>query len=74
MIGQRDSPTFRKYHHHGSGFHGSPVEPSTKSDERSAARTGASPARMSPRIAVGETPRCVTRWRSTSSHIREAVG
>src|SRR2546430_16917241 len=61
MIGQRDSPTFRKYHHHGSGFQGSPVDPRTKSDQRSFVRTGSSPDRMSPRIAVGEMPRCVTR-------------
>ena len=45
MIGQRDSPTFRKYHHHGSGFHGSPVEPRTNSDERSCFFTGSSPLR-----------------------------
>ena len=37
MIGQRPSPTSRKYHHHGSGFHGSPVEPRTRSDDRSCA-------------------------------------
>src|SRR5207249_2024145 len=54
MTGQRESPTFRKYHHHGSGFHGSPVDPRTKSDERSFARTGSSPERIRPRIAVGE--------------------
>src|SRR6266852_5254723 len=74
MIGQRDSPTFRKYHHHGSGFHGSPVDPSTKSEDRSLARTGSSPERMRPRIAVGEIPRCVTLWRSTRDHIRDASG
>ncbi len=38
MIGTRDPPTSVKSHHHGSGFHGSPVEPSTTSDERSWAR------------------------------------
>src|SRR5437867_12368359 len=74
MTGQRESPTFRKYHHHGSGFHGSPVDPRTKSDERSFARTGSSPERIRPRIAVGEIPRCVTRWRSTRDHIRDASG
>src|SRR5438093_7576829 len=57
MIGQRDSPTFRKYHHHGSAFHGSPVDPRTKSEERSFARGCSSPERISPRIAVGEMPR-----------------
>src|SRR6267378_8072745 len=74
MTGQRDSPTLRKYHHQGSGFHGSPVDPSTKSDERSFARTGSSPDRMRAQIAVGEMPRWVTLWRSTRDHIREASG
>ena len=39
MIGQRPPPTFSKYQRQGSGFHGSPVEPRTRSDERSCALT-----------------------------------
>src|SRR5256885_16291877 len=74
MIGQRDSPTVRKYHHHGSGFHGSPVDPRTKSDERPLARTGSSPERIRPRIAAGEMPRCVTLRRITRGHIRDTSG
>ncbi len=73
MSGTRFSPT-PKYHHHGSGFHGSPVEPRTKSDERSWRRTGSSPARIKPRIAVGEMPRWVTRCRSTIDHTRPGSG
>ena len=40
MIGRRPPPTTSKSHRHGSGFHGSPVEPRMRSDERSCARTG----------------------------------
>src|SRR5204863_8219863 len=72
--GARRSPTTPKYHHHGSGFHGSPVEPSTNSDDRSCPRTGSSPPRISPRIAVGEIPRSVTRCRSTIDQTRPASG
>src|SRR5512138_1863547 len=74
MIGHRELPTFLKYHHHGSGFHGSPVEPRTKSDDVSCLRTGSSPLRMRPRMAVGDIPRCVTRWRSTIDQMRDASG
>ncbi len=74
MIGQRPSPTVRKYHHHGSGFQGSPVLASTSRLERSCLRTGPSPARISPRIAVGEMPRCVTLWRSIIDHTRDSSG
>src|SRR5881409_3726428 len=54
MSGARFSPTTSKYHHHGSGFHGSPVEPSTNNGERSCRFTGSSPARIRPRMAVAE--------------------
>ena len=37
-------------------FHGSPVDPSTRSDERSCAATGSSPWRISARITVGAIP------------------
>src|SRR3954471_22235175 len=40
ITGQRPPPTVWKYHHHGPSFHGSPVEPSTRNDERSYSRTG----------------------------------
>src|SRR5947199_6270875 len=43
MIGHRPSPTTSKYQRHGASFHGSPVEASTRSDDRSWARTGPSP-------------------------------
>ena len=58
----------------GSGFQGSPVDPSTRSDDRSAASTGSSPWTSSARIRVGLMPRCVTRWRSTSRQTRPASG
>jgi hypothetical protein len=74
MIGHRRSPTTSKYHHHGSGFHVSPVEPSARSDERSVAVTGSVPAGISARIAVGATPSTVTRCRSTISHSRPGPG
>jgi hypothetical protein len=51
--GQRPSPTTLWYHSHASGLIGSPTEPSRRSDLREAVFTGASPSRMSARIAVG---------------------
>ena len=68
------SPTTLKYQSHGSSFHGSPVDASTRSDERSCARAGSSPCAISARISVGETPRMLTRWRSTNAHSRSAAG
>src|SRR5436190_18577436 len=35
MIGHRPPPTFFSVHRYGSGFHGSPVEPMIRSDDRS---------------------------------------
>ncbi len=65
MTGHRPSPTTSKYHRHGSSFHGSPVDARMRSDDRSCARTGASPCAISARISVGDTPSTLTRWRST---------
>src|SRR3954466_10276846 len=43
MTGQRPPPTTSKYHRQGASFHGSPVDASTRSDDRSCAFTGPSP-------------------------------
>ena len=51
--GQRPSPTTRWYHSQASGLIGSPTEPSRRRLLRDAAFTGASPSRISARIAVG---------------------
>src|SRR5919201_5727655 len=67
MIGHRLPPTSSKNHMYGSGFHGSPVDPRMRSDDRSWRRTCSSPAGISARIMVGEMPRVVMRWRSTMS-------
>ena len=74
MTGQRPPPTSLKNHMYGSGFHGSPVEPSTRSDDKSCFRTCSSPAGISARIRVGEMPSVVMRWRSTMSQIRSGAG
>ena len=52
-IGQRPSPTTRWYHSQASGLIGSPTEPSRRSDARLVFLTGASPSRISERMAVG---------------------
>jgi hypothetical protein len=52
-IGQRPSPITRQYHSHASGLIGSPTLPSSRKDVRLVFFTGASPSRMSARIAVG---------------------
>ena len=52
-IGQRPSPTTSWYHIHASGLIGSPTLPRRRSEERSHPVTGASPSRISARIAVG---------------------
>src|SRR5206468_617992 len=56
ITGHRAWPTTSKYHCHGTSFHGSPVEARMRSDERSCARTGASPCAINARINVGDTP------------------
>src|SRR5437763_15467765 len=55
-IGQRRSPTTSKYQRQGASFHGSPVDASTRSDDRSCARTGPSPCAISERMSGGEAP------------------
>jgi hypothetical protein len=52
-IGQRPSPTTRWYHSQASGLIGSPTEPSRRRVWREVVFTGASPACISERIAVG---------------------
>ena len=52
-MGQRPSPTTRWYQSQASGLIGSPTEPSSRSEAREVLATGASPSRMSARIAVG---------------------
>ena len=74
MIGARPSATTWCSQRYGSGFQGSPVEPSTRSDERSWRSTGSSPCGCSARIRVGETPSTLIRWRSTMSHRRLGPG
>src|SRR5438034_11595344 len=69
MIGQRPPPTTSWSQRYGSGFQGSPVVTSTRSDERSAS---GSPSGMSARISVGEQPRMFTRSSSIRRHSRSA--
>ena len=71
MIGQRRRPTRSKYQSQEASSQGSPVEPSSRSD--SIARQFAAD-RRSTRMAVGETPKVVMRWRSMISHSRAGVG
>src|ERR1700678_3353965 len=71
MMGQRRRPTRSKNHIHEDSSQGSPVEPSRRSDSIG----GSSPADLlSTRIAVGETPNVVRRWRSITSHRRIGAG
>ena len=74
ITGQRPPPTTSKYHRHGTSFQGSPVDPRTRSDERSWAATGSSPCAISARTSVGETPSTFTPWRATSDHSRSGPG
>ena len=74
MTGQRPPPTTRENHRYGSVFHGSPVEPSTRRDDRSCFVTCSSPSGASARTSVGDTPRMLMRWRSTMSHSRSGAG
>src|SRR5581483_7638446 len=68
-IGTRDPPTSSNSQRYGSGFQGSPVVTTTRSDDRSAA---GSPCGISARTSVGEQPRIVTRSSSTSRQSRSA--
>src|SRR5437773_5342591 len=69
ITGQRPCPTFSKNHRYDVSSHGSPVEPSRRS-ERICCFGG--PLRMSIRIAVGEIPNVVMPWRSTICHSRRS--
>src|SRR5688572_3046443 len=57
MIGMRPPPAASENHLYGSGFQGSPVEARMRNRETSCLLTSASPAGMSARINVGDTPR-----------------
>src|SRR5205823_3579755 len=73
ITGHRAPPTTSKYHRHGPSFHGSPVDPSTRKEDRSWLRTGSSPCGISARTRVGLMPSTVTRWRSTNDHRRSGL-
>src|SRR5687768_16372041 len=60
MMGRRPLPISSNSQRYGAGFHGSPVDASTRSDERSCARTGATPLGIRARMSVGDTPSVVT--------------
>src|SRR5439155_14276969 len=74
ITGQRPAPTTSKYHRHGPSFQGSPVEPSTRSEDRSWLPTGSSPWGIRARTSVGLMPSTVTRWRSTNDQRRSGEG
>src|SRR4051812_43075226 len=74
MTGHRPPPTTSKYQRHGPSFQGSPVEPNTRSDDRSCDRTGSSPWGIRARINVGLIPRTVTPRRSMKDHRRSGAG
>lgn len=75
MIGRRPSPTRSNSQRQGASFHGSPVEPNTRRlASAPAAGSPASPSPISRRASVGDSPRWVRRWRSTSCHRRSGRG
>ena len=74
MTGQRPPPTTSKYQRHGPSFHGSPVDPRMRSDDRSWDRTASSPWGINARTSVGLIPSTVTRWRSMNAHSRSGSG
>ena len=74
MIGHRSPPTTSCSQRYGSGFQGSPVVTSTRSDERSCRSTSSRPCGINARVSVGEMPRIATHWRSTSDQRRSAAG
>ena len=67
-------PATCRSHVYGSGFHGSPVEPMMRSDERSCFAGHMSPCGLSARISVGETPSMFTRWCVTLFQSRSGSG
>jgi hypothetical protein len=74
MIGQRPPPTTWCSQRYGSGFHGSPVVTSTRSDERSCRSTSSRPCGTNALVNVGEIPSTATRSCSTSAHSRSDAG
>ncbi len=70
-MGQRRRPTRSKSQSQDVSSHGSPVDPRRRSDSIG----GSTPADLlSMRMAVGETPKVVIRWRSMISHSRAGLG
>ena len=67
-------PATSRSHMYGSGFHGSPVEPRIRSDDRSCFAGHSSPCGLSARTSVGDTPSMFTRWRATDCHTRSGSG
>ena len=75
MTGHRPPPTTSKYHRHGASFHGSPVDASTRSDDRSCASDRARRRAPSARARASARRRgSSTRWRSTIDHSRSGPG
>src|SRR6266508_721747 len=71
ITGTRPPNTSHASQSYESGSHGSPVDPRTCTDDRSAV---VPPLARSVRINVGETPSIVTPCRSTSRHSRPRSG
>src|SRR6202023_2300272 len=74
ITGTRPPKTSRASHSYDSGSQGSPVEPSTCTEERSALRNAVDSAERSDRTRAGDTPSMVIPWRSTSRHSRALSG
>ena len=74
MIGTRSPPTSLNSHHHGSGFHGSPVDPMARSVDRSHPAAWWAPWGWRARIRVGDMPRTVMPSDSTNCQVRPGVG
>src|SRR5579872_5024896 len=74
MIGARDFPTLRSVHHHASGFHGSPVDPTMRRVGIAWRSAHSAPSFINARMNVGVTPRMLTRWDSTIDQTRSGAG
>src|ERR1700738_1579661 len=74
ITGTRPPNTSRASHSEDSGSQGSPVDPSTCTDDKSVLRMCPSSVDFNARARVGDTPSMVTRWRSTSRHSRLVSG
>src|SRR3954463_9230918 len=72
--GVRSPPITRRYQIHASGLIGSPTEPSSRSEERSAVAGNCSPHFMKVRIVVGAVYRMETLYFSIIRHQRASSG